>query len=99
MVDLPLTPRWNRYRGAKPNLKRRAVEENRIAQRVCDHVNRLIANDPEEIQQYIFGYVAIDLGLPVELVRRAIPGGGFNGITLRVRNEDRPLFARFKDPS
>lgn len=97
MVDLPLRPRLNAYRGAKPNMQRKAAEENLVAHRVCNHLNRLIANDPAEVQQYIFAEIAIDLMLPVEVVRRAIPGGGYNGITVGVRSSDRARMSQFKD--
>jgi hypothetical protein len=67
-----------------------------MAQRVADHVNALIANDPSEYQQYTFGFIAIDLGLAREEVWRAISDGGHNGITVHVDEEARRQLARYK---
>jgi hypothetical protein len=95
MPGLPIQPYFKRYRGAKPNLQRKAVEEIRTAQRIADYVNAKIANDPEEIQQISFALVAIELGVTTEQVRRALPGG-FNGWTLRVDANDRKALERYK---
>lgn len=88
MVELPIQPRFKRYRGAKPNLQRKAAEEYSAAKKIADHVNTLIANDPSEIQQYIFARIALDLRVEADEVRRALPGG-YNGLTLRVTEADR----------
>lgn len=96
MPNLPLRPNLRDYRGQKEILRRRNDEYNRIAQRVADHVNRLVADDPDEIQQYFFGSIAIDLGLDVDDVRSAISNGGYNGITLRVTEDDRRAMAGYK---
>lgn len=98
MPGLPVTPRFKRYRGAKPNLQRKAAEELRTAQRIADCVNAEIANNPEEVQQIIFGFVAIELGVATEQVRRALPGG-FNGWTFRVDENDRKGLERYKKAS
>jgi hypothetical protein len=95
----PLRAHLKHYRGAKPDLRRKVNEHNRQAERVADHINRLIANNPAEIQQYYFRNIAIDLGIPFEVVRSAISTGGANGITLGVRPTDRPALAAFVDPS
>lgn len=95
MPELPVTPRFKRYRGARLNLQRKAAEESRVAQRIADYVNAKIANDPNEVQQIIFGYVAIELGVTAEQVRAALPGG-FNGWTFRVDENDRRGLERYK---
>jgi hypothetical protein len=95
MPGLPVTPHFKRYRGAKPNLQRKAAEELRAAQRIADYVNAKIANDPDEVQRIIFGFVAIQLGVTTEQVRRALPGG-FNGWTFRVDESDRKGLERYK---
>jgi hypothetical protein len=96
MAILPLQPRLKSYRGAKENLRRKNNEYNAMARRVVDHVNTLIANDPRETQQYIYDYIAIDLGLSRDEVRDAIYGGGNNGITVGVTAQDRTALARYK---
>jgi hypothetical protein len=95
MPGLPVTPYFKRYRGAKLNLQRKAAEESRAAQRIADYVNARIANDPDEVQQIIFAFVAIEVGVTTEQVRRALPGG-FNGWTFRVDENDRKALERYK---
>jgi hypothetical protein len=96
MVYLPLSPRLKGYRGTRENLRQKRDDHNRTAYRVTDHLNRLIANDPSEMQQYIYGFIAIDLGLTTEQVRSSVVGGGYNGITLCVTSLDRERLAPFK---
>jgi hypothetical protein len=98
MTDLPLMPRLKSYRGANPKKQRQTASMNSNAARIVDHLNRLIANDPSEVQMHAFEYIAIDLGVSVEDVRAAIPGGGYNGITLRVTPADREVLACYKKP-
>jgi hypothetical protein len=95
MAILPLTARFKHYRGSKEALHRKSSEAAAVAQRVANHVNTLIANNPDETQQYFFGSIAHDLGLTTDQVRSAISDGGYNGITLRVSKEDRVALARF----
>jgi len=83
MLGLPVVPRFKRYRGAKPNLQRKSAEEFRVAQRIAEHVNTEIANNPAELQQILFGFVAIELGVTTEQVRSALPGG-YNGFIGRL---------------
>jgi hypothetical protein len=44
----PIVPRFRHYRGSKENVRRKVERFNATAQRVADHVNKLIANDPCE---------------------------------------------------
>lgn len=96
MSQLPIRPRLKTYRAAKENLRRRTAEYNAMAMRVTDHLNREIANDPGEIQQYSFALLAIDLRLTTDQVRSAISNGGYNGITVGVTPQDREAMARYK---
>ncbi|TIW97771.1 MAG: hypothetical protein E5V59_09275 [Mesorhizobium sp.] len=95
MPILPLRPNLQSYRGGKQNLQLKSTEANRLAQRIVDHVNRLIARDPHEMQQYFFASIALDLGCSTEAVRSAIPEGGYNGITLWISEEDRRALTRY----
>lgn len=96
MTDLPLQPRLDDYRGSKENLRRKVAEHNAMAQRVVDHLNTLIANDPRDLQQYIYADIAHDLRLSTDEVQSAVMYGGHNGITVGVTEEDRQALARFK---
>lgn len=96
MTDFPLRPIFKDYRGANPKRQRTIAKFNYDAQRIVDHLNTLIANNPREIQQHFFGYIAIDLSVSEDDVRSAVPGGGYNGITLRVTPADREALEPFK---
>lgn len=93
MSMVPVVPHFRRYRGSNESIRRKTAQFNEIAQRIADHVNAQITNDPREIQQYLFGMIAIELGVDVELVREAISNGGYNGITLRIAEEGRAALA------
>jgi hypothetical protein len=96
MPNLPLKPNLKHYGGSKENLQRKNAESNKTAIKVAEHVNVLIANDPGEMQQYLFALLAIDLGLTADQVRAAISDGGHNGITIRITPADREALARYK---
>lgn len=96
MPQVPIQPRLKSYRGANEATRRQVAKYNAMAIRVADHINRQIANDPSEHQQYLFGFVAIDLGLTKEQVRSAIEDGGFNGITLAIHAMDRLALEPYK---
>lgn len=97
MSGLPLRARLKEYRGGKRDLMDRAMEENRKRERIVDYVNRLIANDPAEMQQHLFSNIAFETGYSVDLVREAIPIGGHNGFTIRVTWADRERLEPFRD--
>ncbi|WOH68668.1 hypothetical protein [Bradyrhizobium sp. BWA-3-5] len=96
MTKLPLEPRLDSYRGSKENLQRKAAEHNAMARRVVDHLNTLIANDPADMQQYLYHEIARDLGLTVEDVASVVMYGGHNGITVGVSEDGRRALAPYK---
>jgi hypothetical protein len=67
-----------------------------MAHRVAEHVNMLIANNPDAIQEHMFASIAHDLGLSTDQVRSAISDGGYNGITIRVTEDARRELVRYK---
>ncbi|MBP0116384.1 hypothetical protein [Bradyrhizobium vignae] len=95
-MQLPLQPRLKGYRGADPKKRRKAAEHNEMARRVVDHVNKLIANNPEPSQQYLWYEVARDLGLTVEDVESAVMYGGHHGVTVGITEESRRSLAAYK---
>ncbi|MEZ2201885.1 hypothetical protein AAE027_07555 [Bradyrhizobium japonicum] len=95
-MQLPLQPRLMDYRGADPKKQRKVAEHNAMAQRVADHLNTLIANDPAPMQQYLWHGIARDLGLTTDKVESAVMYGGHNGITIGVTDEGRRAVARYK---
>lgn len=95
-MQLPLQSRLKGYQGADPKKRRKVAEYNAMAQRVVDHLNTLIANDPDPMQQYFWHGIARDLGLTADEVRAAVMYGGHNGITVDVTEENRKAVARYK---
>jgi hypothetical protein len=80
MTELPIKPRLNRYAGGKQHLKQKAMAENATARKIADHLNKLILDDPAELQQHLFSSIANDLGVTVAQVRSAI---GWKGARCR----------------
>lgn len=97
MVVVPIIPHLEKYRGSKEAIRLQTAEFNRMAQRIADYVNTLIANNPNETQVYMFSAIARDLRLDVDDVRRAISDGSYNGITVGVRESERRSLARYKN--
>ncbi|MGY2986482.1 putative lipoic acid-binding regulatory protein [Bradyrhizobium sp. USDA 4508] len=93
---IPPIPHVKIYRGSKENLQRKNAQEVATAHRIAEHLFKLIANNPDEIQQYIFAVIAIDLGVTTDQVRSALSDGGYNGITLRIDEHDRRQVERYK---
>jgi hypothetical protein len=99
MAILPLRPCLKHYSGSQENPRRKIAEYNEMATRVVEYVNALIANNPDENQQYMFGKIAIDLGLTADQVRSAFSYVGHSGMTIHVTEEDRVALARYKSKS
>lgn len=96
MSQVPIQGRYKEYRGANAAMRERVAAHNRMVDRVVAHLNAQIANDPAEQQQYLYGFVALDLGLTKEQISSAVMYGGSNGISLRVLPEDRLAMERYK---
>ncbi len=95
MTQVPVQGRYKEYRGGKPALRDQVAAHNAMVDRVITHINTQVAKDPDELQQILYGFVALDLGLTKEQVASAMMYGGSNGITLRVRPEDRLALERY----
>ncbi len=96
MPLLPLKPKLKRYSGSQARLRQKAGEHNAMANRVADHLNTLVLNNPAEVQQYKWADVARDLGLTPDEVHSAIVGAGHNGIALVVTEDERRALASYK---
>jgi len=54
MPGFPLRPNLKQYRGSNEKLLRKNREYHAaMAHRVAAHVNKLVANNPDEVQQYV----------------------------------------------
>jgi hypothetical protein len=96
MPNLPIRPTQKRYLGLKEKLYCKFEQRNRMAHRVVNYVNGLIANNPDETQKYFFDMMAADLGLTADEVCAAITKGTYKGITVRVTEEDRRALGFYK---
>lgn len=94
MPQVPIQGRYKDYRGGKPAMRDRVAAHNAMVDRVIAYINAQIVNDPDELQQILYGFVALDLGLTKEQVASAVMYGGSNGLTIRVRPEDRLALER-----
>jgi len=88
MPQLPIQPHFKSY-GRSERTREKAIEFNRMAQRVADYVHEQILATARDVQVYSYFSIAQPLGLEVEQVRAAIGRGGFNGITFGVDAADR----------
>jgi hypothetical protein len=96
MPQVPVQGRYKESRGANAAMREKVAAHNAMVDRIVAYINKQVACDPDELQQYLYGFVAIDLGLTKEQVSSAVMDGGSNGITLRVRPEDRLALERYK---
>lgn len=96
MPDLPFKGRGYRYSGRDERKQQKTAEKNRMVAAIARHANKLVADNPREIQQLYFASIAHELGYDVEIVRHALSKGGYNGITLRVTDEDRSALSPYK---
>ncbi len=73
------------YRGSDPRLLRKAQRHNDIAKTCEDYLNRKVSEQHEDAHVYIYGFMAIDLGLTTEEVRDVMfaVDCGHTGITIR----------------
>lgn len=96
MPQIPIQGRYKEYRGANAAMRERVAAHNRMVDRIVTHLNTQVANDPAERQQYLYGFVALDLGLTKEQISSAVRDGGSNGISLRVLPADRLAMEHYK---
>ncbi|RUX95822.1 MULTISPECIES: hypothetical protein [unclassified Mesorhizobium] len=95
MTTVPIRATRKAYRGGDQAKAQRVADENRIVDRIELRANEVLANCPDEIQTLLFGEIANDLAVDVNLVREAL-SGGHNGVTVRVTAAARELLERFK---
>jgi hypothetical protein len=97
MPRFPLRPNLKKYRGSQERAAQKNREYNATARKVAAYLNRLVANNPDTTQQYMFEDIAQALGYSVDDVRSAISNGGYNGITFQDIDEaDRRDLAGYK---
>jgi hypothetical protein len=95
MATLPFTGRLFRYSGRNEQKRDLAARKTAMSARIARRANEMVANDPDELQQILFGELVNELGCSLELVRQTLSDGGSNGITFRVRPGDRERLQPF----
>lgn len=97
MPRFPVKPNLKKYRGSKERAAHKNRDYNATARKVAAYLNRLVANNPDTMQQYMFDDIAHALGCSVDDVRSAISNGGHNGITFQdIDDGDRRDLAGYK---
>ena len=94
MARFPISITRKSTQSRKPREQQKTREQNRAAELVEAHINRVMADLPEDtIQQFTHALLALDLKLDVEAVTPALMsvGGGSNGITVVKGDFDRAL--------
>lgn len=84
MKIYPISVPRKHYRGSKDSMRRKVAEYNQDAARLEKYLNEQIEADPSPIQQYIYGLIALDLGMSVERVTEILFGVdcGHTGLTV-----------------
>lgn len=83
MVSYPIYVARNSYRGNDKKKRAKASQDNQDAARIEEACNRLIQNQTQPIQSYLWMEVSRESGVDYETVRRlgySIDGGS-NGFT------------------
>lgn len=84
MATFPVHAYRDPYHGVNERRRRNARRQNAIAAEIERYINDRMTQSGDEVHVFMYGYIAIDLGIPEETVRRALnlAGGGHNGITV-----------------
>lgn len=84
MKVYPISVPRKDYRGGKAAVRAKVAAYNADAERLESHLNGRIRDDPSPIQTYIYGYIALELGMPLDRIRDILFGVdcGHNGLTV-----------------
>jgi hypothetical protein len=84
MVRYPVRVPRDGYKGRDPKKRQKRSEKNRIAKELEDYLNRAIEKNDQNLQQYLYGYIAADTGFSEKIVRDILFGvdAGHNGLTV-----------------
>jgi hypothetical protein len=99
MKVYPIHVPRKQYRGSKQSTRQRAAEYNRDAMRLENYLNDHIRANPAAVQQYLYGFIASDLGLASDRVREILFGVdcGHNGLTVAKSEEALQAFLKNSD--
>lgn len=90
MARLPLQARLkNVPRSNDERARRKIIDRNATAERVVEHLHRLIAENPENEQVLYWADIARQLSLSADEVAESVMYGGHHGIRVTVSDDDR----------
>lgn len=97
MARIPLQARLkNVPRSKDDRARRKIVDRNATAERVVEHLHRLIARSPAKEQLYYWADVARELSLSADEVGDAVMFGSHHGIRVVVTDEDHAFLSRYR---
>lgn len=96
MARLPLQARLKNITGSTVRARRKIIDHNAMAERVVEHIHRLIARNPEREQQYFWADIARQSSLSADEVGRAVMYGSHHGIRIVVVDEDQAFLSRYE---
>jgi len=85
MANYPVSVPRDHYFGKDERRRRKARRHNDIAKQCEEYLNKKIQENPAELQQYLYGFMAIDLNLTTAEVYDVMfaVDCGHNGITVQ----------------
>jgi|GEM_PF-1978489 len=83
MVQYPIHVPKKSYKGSKPNLQMKNIENNRIAAELEKVVNKIIEDSNENIVEVMYYKIAVKTGYSIDKIREFLRSvdGGYNGLT------------------
>ena len=93
MAKYPIRVPRNHYFGKNTSKRKKAKEQNRIAEVLEKHINQKTEESNHRVQMYSYGLLAVELGLEVKDVRDILykMEAGYNALTV-VKWHDERLF-------
>jgi hypothetical protein len=89
MVTYPVSVPRDPYRGRNPSRLRKPQDFDRLAEQLERYINERVAKKDDEIQEFLYGFIAIDLGIEQDRVRDVLFGVdcGHNALLVqKIRN-------------
>lgn len=97
MARIPLQARLkNVPRSKDDRARRKIIDRNATAERVVEHLHRLIAQSTEKEQQYYWADIARQLSLSADEVGEAVKYGSHHGIRVVITDDDQAFLSRYR---
>jgi hypothetical protein len=81
MPQFPIRVPRDGYRGSNPARRRKQDEYDRAARKLEEHVNKVMTACPDNTHVFIYGLLALELGIPQKMIAEVLAGiGGHTGM-------------------